>query len=244
MKPFQLPPPTNPAGGKRYVVADVHGSAKTLWALVEDNLKLKDYDQLFLLGDYIDRGSGNAKVLDFILDLHIAGFQVYPLRGNHEQMLLDAWSKFAVQSAVAPQKQSFMIEANDLLDNKGHLPDKYLNLLVSLPYYFELDNFYLVHAGFDFRSANPFEDYHSMLWLRTFSQNPTPKTIVHGHQITSLAEIAQAVQSRRRIVPLDNGCFYRSGMRNLRKKPADVGLGHLCALELDSWQLFVQENLD
>jgi serine/threonine protein phosphatase 1 len=240
----QIPPPTNPYGGKRYVIADVHGSAKTLWALVEDKLRLKDEDQLFLLGDYIDRGSGNAKVLDFIMDLQIAGFRVYPLRGNHEQMLLDQWSRFSIQSAAAPHRHTFRIESGDLLDKKGRLPDKYLSFLVSLPYYFELDKFYLVHAGLNFSAPKPLEDYESMLWTRRAGPAPNRKTVVHGHQVTDLLEIARCVQTRSPVIPLDNGCFHASGMRKQKAKPAGADLGHLCALDLDAWQLIVQENVD
>jgi serine/threonine protein phosphatase 1 len=231
MTDYQLPPPTNPYGGRRYVIADVHGSAKTLWALVEDKLKIKDEDQLFLLGDYIDRGNGNAKVLEFIMDLQIAGFKVYPLRGNHEQMLLDEW-------------QEFNIRSRDLLDANGRLPDRYLSFLVSLPYYFELDKFYLVHAGINFSAPKPLEDYETMLWTRRAGPNPTPKTVVHGHQVTDLLQIARCIQEGSSIIPLDNGCYYASGLRKLKTKPAGVELGNLCALDLDTWHLFVQENVD
>jgi len=240
----QLPPPTNPHGGRRYVIADVHGSAKTLWALVEDRLKLKDEDQLFLLGDYIDRGSGNAKVLDFILDLQMAGFHVYPLRGNHEQMLLDEWQRFNIRSAGAPHKHSFRIESGDLLDKHGRLPDRYLSFLVSLPYCFELDKFYLVHAGINFSAPKPLEDYETMLWTRRAGPNPTPKTVVHGHEVKGLAHIARCIEERSAIIPLDNGCYYASGLRKLKTNPAGVDLGNLCALDLDAWRLVVQENVD
>jgi serine/threonine protein phosphatase 1 len=240
----QLPPPTNPYGGRRYVIADVHGSDKTLWALVEDKLKLRDEDQLFLLGDYIDRGRGNAKVLDFILDLQMAGFKVYPLRGNHEQMLLDEWQEYNTRSARAPQKPPFQPESNDLLDERGLLSDRYLSFLVSLPYYFELDKFYLVHAGINFSAPKPLEDYKTMLWTRRPGPNPTPKTVVHGHEVTDLVQIARCIQERSRIVPLDNGCYYASGLRRLKTKPAGIDLGNLCALDLDAWRLIVQENVD
>jgi serine/threonine protein phosphatase 1 len=240
----QLPPPTNPYGGRRYVIADVHGSAKTLWALVEDKLKLKDEDQLFLLGDYIDRGRGNAKVLDFILDLQMAGFKVYPLRGNHEQMLLDEWQEYNTRSARAPQKLPFQPESDDLLDERGLLPDRYLSFLVSLPYYFELDKFYLVHAGINFSAPKPLEDYKTMLWTRRPGPNPTTKTVVHGHEVTDLVQIARCIQERSRIVPLDNGCYYASGLRRLKTKPSGIDLGNLCALDLDAWRLIVQENVD
>jgi serine/threonine protein phosphatase 1 len=211
---------------------------------VEDKLQLKDEDQLFLLGDYIDRGRGNAKVLDFIMDLQMAGFKVYPLRGNHEQMLLDEWQEYNTWAARAPQKLPFQPESGDLLDERGLLPDRYLSFLVSLPYYFELDKFYLVHAGINFSAPKPLEDYKTMLWTRRPGPNPTPKTVVHGHEVTDLVQIARCIQERSRIIPLDNGCYYASGLRRLKTKPAGIDLGNLCALDLDAWRLIVQENVD
>ena len=44
-------------------------------------------DQLFLLGDYIDRGQDSKGVIDYIIELQ-KEFQVFPIRGNHEENIL------------------------------------------------------------------------------------------------------------------------------------------------------------
>ncbi len=239
-----MPPPVNAAGGKRFVIADIHGSARTLQTLVEEKIRLTRADQLFLLGDYIDRGSRNARVLDFILNLQATGYQVYPLRGNHEQMLLDAWSRHSVQAASSTRQKPFNIEAADLLDRSGQLSDRYITFLVSLPWYFELDHFYLVHAGFDFSKPNPFEDHQSMLWMRNFRNNTTSKIVVHGHEVTGLRQIVSSIENGSPIIPLDNGCFQGTGLRRIKSKNPEIDLGNLCALDLHSGQLLVQENID
>src|SRR5688500_13625324 len=82
---------TNPKGGRRWVISDIHGCLTTLKTLVEQRISLTKADQLFLLGDYIDRGKHSAGVLDYLMGLVSEGYQIYPLLGNHEQMLLDAW---------------------------------------------------------------------------------------------------------------------------------------------------------
>ncbi len=238
---------TNPRGGRRLAIGDIHGFARTLEVLVTEKIKLMPDDQLFLLGDYIDRGKRNAQVLDFLVELQDRGFQVYPLRGNHEQMLLDAWQDFQSEKGITAYTRFYsMIEAVDLIDNNGNLADKYLRFLESLPYYYELDHYYLVHAGFNFYFKNPFEDYESMLWIRDVDYNPLSKTIIHGHETTPLAEITQSIRERNSIICIDNGCYFGISLRDVRKYDPrfTIDKGNLCALDLDTYQLFIQENID
>ena len=75
--------------GKRYVISDIHGCYNTFKRLVEEVIGLTKSDWLFLLGDYIDRGPSSKDVLDYILDLKESGYSLFPLRGNHEDDLLD-----------------------------------------------------------------------------------------------------------------------------------------------------------
>ena len=72
-------------------VSDIHGCFATFYELIIKLIDLKRTDQLVLLGDYIDRGEQSREVIDFIIDLTEKGFDIIALRGNHEQMLLDAY---------------------------------------------------------------------------------------------------------------------------------------------------------
>lgn len=77
---------------RRFAVGDVHGCSKTLRALVEEKICLTADDTLYLLGDYIDRGPDSKGVLDYLLGLWNSNYDIRPLRGNHEQLLLDSVS--------------------------------------------------------------------------------------------------------------------------------------------------------
>jgi serine/threonine protein phosphatase 1 len=236
---------SNARSGKRYVISDIHGCAKSFKALVNEKLKLTPNDQLFLLGDYINRGPDSAGVLEFILSMTEQQFQVYPLRGNHEEMLLNTWKEY-MQAKKIGAYISFAtrIHSPALLNELGELPVKYVQLLESLPYYYELDHFYLVHAGFNFDRAKPLEDYQNMVWIRRFQKNLTQKIIVHGHQITRLTEIRRKIEQKSTIIPLDNGCYYGLSNREVQGYRMGDDVGHLCGLALDSMELFVQENID
>ena len=93
------------------MIPDIHGFPKTLEYLIRQ-IALTKNDQLFFLGDYIDRGPSSAGVLDIILDLQNQGYTVYCLRGNHEEDFL--------QDYRGEKKKK-----NDLLDAQGTLPGNY-----------------------------------------------------------------------------------------------------------------------
>src|SRR5438876_897645 len=78
---------------RNFVISDIHGCLKTFRYLLEDIIHYTKSDTLYLLGDYIDRGPDSKGVIDYILSLKERGYRIYPLKGNHEQLLLDAYEE-------------------------------------------------------------------------------------------------------------------------------------------------------
>ncbi len=227
----QISTPTN---GRQLVIPDIHGCLETLVALFEKANPTKA-DQIFFLGDYINRGPKSAGVVDFILDLIQKGFEVYPLRGNHEQMAIDSHSNNLANPNL--KRVPSLQKRRGLVDSKGLLLEKYRDLFFSLPYYYELEKHYLVHAGFDFKSPNPFENYEQMLWILENENDETftkGKQIIHGHTSEFLHFIQEDVEKRAKVMSLDNGVY----------KVSHEGKGNLCCLDLTNNQLFVQNNID
>jgi serine/threonine protein phosphatase 1 len=74
-----------------FAIGDIHGCFDSLRELVENKIQLQKEDKLILLGDYIDRGNKSKEVVDFIIELSKNGYDVIPLMGNHEAMLLDVF---------------------------------------------------------------------------------------------------------------------------------------------------------
>ena len=224
--------------GNRYVISDIHGCFKTFRQLVEDVIKLTKSDQLFLLGDYVDRGPSTKAVLDYIVELIELGYKIFPLRGNHENDLLE----FAKGEPRFLLWQLNKYQYPDIARN-GKLKDKYLSFFESLPYYYELDDYFLVHAGFDFKSEKPFENRTAMLWLRNF--NPTKeqlngKRVIHGHHPVYMNIIIDHIERDSMTIPLDNGASFVG-----KHKIYDTSqLGNLCAFDLDKCKLFTQKNID
>ena len=217
---------------RRLVIPDVHGCIKSLEKILSQ-INLQKSDQLFFLGDYIDRGPSSSGVLDLILDLTKDNYAIFPLRGNHEQILLD----IILHNPEDLQKHLTMNNATDLL-NGQNVKTAYFDFLNTLPYYYELDDCFLVHAGFNFEAPNPFVDYYAMLWIRGFIPNNewlNDKPVIHGHDPATMEEIEGSIQNRKLKIPLDNGCVHY-GIR--------PGMGNLLCLDLDTMALFIQENID
>jgi serine/threonine protein phosphatase 1 len=224
---------------RRLVIPDIHGCLKTFEALLE-KVALTREDNLYLLGDYIDRGPDSSGVVDFIIRLKVEGYKVVALRGNHENDFLKASQSF--------DKDSFVFYVNrfksgDLLTYEGEIKEEYKIFFEGLLYYVELPDYILVHAGVNFEIEKPFEDKNALVFLRNTIYNAEKaknRRVVYGHQPTYFNDIKAAIDEKRSLIPLDNGCVY-----NLQHKVYDYRyLGQLLCFDLDNWELSMERNRD
>ena len=223
-------------GCRRFAVGDVHGCLKTLRTLVEEVLRLEKNDGLFLLGDYIDRGPDSPGVLEYLLSLLAAGYDVRPLMGNHEEMLRRAASDPFVRKIWLGNGGDLTLQQFGV-DSSAQIPRRYLDFMAGLPHLLTTDDYVFVHAGLDFLTDNPVTDTTEdfMLWERNWDVVPEKlagRTLVCGHTITPLVEIQASRHSQA--IFLDNGCFAKG----------ETGYGSLVALNLDTRKLLVQENCE
>ncbi|NTW20970.1 MAG: serine/threonine protein phosphatase [Nostocales cyanobacterium W4_Combined_metabat2_030] len=221
---------------RRFAIGDIHGCCKTLRKMVEDVLLLTPDDTLYLLGDYIDRGPNSIGVLDYLLHLKDSGFDIQPIRGNHEEMLLDAVS--------TPEACSIWYgnggwgTLRELgIDSPEKIPQRYVYFLADLPYIITTENYVFVHAGLNFQTSNPLLDKSPqfMLWSRDCQVNSAKmggRTLVTGHTVTPLYAIKESLASSH--ICLDNGCYDKG----------EISCGALIALNLGTRELLVQENIE
>lgn len=161
------------------------------------------------------------------------GYQLFPLRGNHEENLIEA-------SKHAHTLYSFLIDqkSTDLLNDEGQLRKKVMKFIHQLPYSYELEDYILVHAGLNFNVAKPFSDTYSILNIRDFpidKKKLKGKRIIHGHNPKPLHIIEEAINKQHSVIPLDNGCVFK-GFRE--------HLGNLLCLDLTNWELTLQTNIE
>jgi len=235
---------------EHWVIPDIHGCAKTLQALIEDLIQPSKHDWLYFLGDYIDRGPSSKEVIDYIIYLQKEQYNIRTLMGNHEDFLLKAFEEEAKLKSIMgirrknrKKEEWFFHGGKETMKSfkLAHLkefPAEYLEWMKNLEYFIEHDNYYLVHAGFNFKLENPFKDKDSMLWIREYDidlEKIGNKRIIHGHVPVSLEFIDLSIKNKNyRFIDLDNGSY-------MTKRE---GFGNLVALELKSMEYKVQFNLD
>jgi len=226
---YEIPP----SKGRRFAFGDIHGCFKTLLALL-NKIKATDDDQLFFLGDMIDRGKHSELVLDFLIHGQEINKNVFCLRGNHEHYLLNIIDK------LDEEEPQIFVSKNNLhfiFDRHKTMKKKYFDFLNTLPYYFELPNQFLVHAGFDFTS-NPFKNLDAMITMRDFKSNPKyfgDKRVIIGHTPIVLSEIENSVQKNATVINIDNGCVFAERF---------PGKGHLVCIDLDTYKVYYQKNIE
>jgi len=226
-----------------YAIGDIHGCNRSLHALLRQ-IGLGRGDRLVLLGDLIDRGPDSKGVVDSVRLLEKKGIRVVCLRGNHEQMLLDA------RKGPADADRWFRNGGKATLESFGakwieDIPAAYITFFEAMPLWFETGGFLCVHGGIDFSIDNPLDDPDSLLWRRQWYAEINHawlgnRIILHGHTPLALSEIQaqHAALEQQRYLNLDNGCVYAL------RRPRPSGLGRLVALCLESKKIFEQKCLE
>jgi len=213
--------------------------------LIENQIKPDKNDQLYFVGDLIDRGPRSREVLDYLIDLKWQGHNVFAVKGNHEDLFVKAFSDEEYMQAwfhngAEETLQSFDVPENKMNDYEGLklIPERYVHFLSGLPYYYDLKDYIIVHAGLNITSTDYFSDTQAMLWSREIKGLNLLENgicIIHGHTPMPLVTLKPNLGRKdARNLNIDAGCVYK-----------DLpGYGMLAALELDSRKLFTQVNVD
>jgi serine/threonine protein phosphatase 1 len=210
-----------------WVIPDIHSCVHTLARLL-GSLPVKKSDLYIFLGDYINKGNHPIDTLNLLQEFSRHKDTVF-LRGNHDQMLMDAWKN----PGSIFEKQIFALNSGELLGKE----QEYRHFFEQTIHYVETPNHFFVHAGFDLKSANAFEDIERMMMIRDFDYDgevAKDKTIIRGHYPHVISDIQHMLESKSKAISLDNGCVY----------PEREGMGNLLAYEIHSGQLIIQPNLD
>lgn len=159
-------------------IGDIHGQYEMLLELIAKIAPQSD-DQLVFLGDYIDRGPNSPAVLDWLISFKQQWPQTIVLRGNHEQMLLDAvisaeeklngrtnWLNdvFALRSNGLPAPIYYFIACggretiiaynpllrdSDLCEELTKIPTAHLGFIRQTDFYYTYGKYMFVHASVD-----------------------------------------------------------------------------------------------
>jgi serine/threonine protein phosphatase 1 len=219
-----------------FAISDIHGCFNTFYELVVNRLSLTRSDKLVLLGDYIDRGPSSREVIDFIIDLRNKEFNIVPLTGNHEQMLVDTFMDPRVLPLWLMNSGMTTLESLHI-SSITDIDQKYISFFTGLNYFEKDGDNIFVHAGFNDIATDPFSDNDGMIWqCRTGYSNPvfTGKRIIHGHRPKTIAHVKKMISEGSHVIPIDTGCVYDE----------EDGYGYLSAIEIKSMELISIKRLD
>lgn len=215
----------------QYAIGDIHGMLSRLtqlYALIrEDMARTKAEARIIHLGDYVDRGPDSRGVIEAVMAMQAEGeargYPVVALRGNHEQMMLDAY-----EDPEGPSYRSWVYNGGDMAlasYARAHpgpvhswtklIPHAHLSWLSNLPTILqdEARGLVFVHAGIDPETYPQCSD-SLRIWTRSekffdltrWPVRPQLKglKVIHGHTPT---DTMQAEIQRHRI-NVDSGCVY------------------------------------
>lgn len=167
------------------VIGDIHGCMRAFDGIL-GAVQPQPGDRIITLGDYVDRGPDSRGVIDRVIDLS-RRFELIPLIGNHEEMMLDArndaqayryWRLVGGDKTVASYSESAV--RGDL----SSVPHEHWDFLMhGCRDFYETDTHIFVHGWVDEDVEMPAQEVSTLRWRKFREVRPhcSGKTIICGH---------------------------------------------------------------
>ncbi|MDE0827561.1 MAG: metallophosphoesterase family protein [Akkermansiaceae bacterium] len=181
---------------RTFAIGDIHGHLTALNSLLAAIPANKD-DLLVFLGDYVDKGPDVPGVLNRLIDISESRNAIF-LRGNHDQLMLDArkdpalhlpgWECLSGGDPLASYGEG---KTRKLLTSV--VPKAHFEFLKKCCVNFhETDDFIFVHAGISPDRAPADESMDNLQWqkLPHAAAHQSGKTVICGHTAQNSGDIA------------------------------------------------------
>jgi serine/threonine protein phosphatase 1 len=213
---------------KYIAIGDIHGCLQSLNELLVKLIDYSGYTYIFI-GDYIDRGPDSYGVVERLIEFEEEQSCIF-LRGNHEQMLLDAYMGRGLDLWLRNGGKA-TLASYGATDDQVRFPDEHLAFYQKTKMYYETENYFFVHAGLSPRKTieenlKDEEERAEFLWRRSHLnafETAWEKEVVFGHTPRPHPILKPTM------IGIDTGCVYKS-----------LGYGKLTAVILPD-QEFVQQ---
>ena len=234
---------------RRFVMADIHGCYDSMMKMLK-KIDFTKNDTLYVIGDMIDRGPDSVKVVEYVRKHK----NIIPIMGNHEWMLLqyETDGDFASSWDLNGNSEMKAFMAGMKITNPDGYKE-YLEWFASMPKWIELDDYLLIHAGWDAAEAKlrSFESIEEMLksepemnilWIRdlffTINVDYIGKKVIFGHTPTYMIERTDGKKPERSLSEVIDAPD---------KIDIDCGAAHggrLSCIDLDSCEIFYVEGAE
>ena len=168
-----------------YCFPDIHGCHDLLQKALDFVYRENPLGgKIIFLGDYIDRGPDNKKVIETVMNPK-DGWEFVCLMGNHEEMFLDAVGG-KMQFYDPKVVLEYIPEAKTVADVQGYFPEDVLDWMKALKlFHFEGPNVF-AHAYYDDDLLPEHQQKHDVLWVRmddwmAYRSQQDRLFLTHGH---------------------------------------------------------------
>lgn len=180
-----------------YVMSDIHGCFNEFKKMLK-LIKFSPKDELYILGDIIDRGTSPIETLLYIKKQK----NIHVLLGNHEYMMMDYFkekeydenSTYCKDAKHLWIRNGGKITLEQFLEKDKKTQEELLAYINNFPYYFirhvNGKEYLMVHAGAypyqedDIKTFLKQQTLEDIIWIRDdflYSSVKHPFTIIFGH---------------------------------------------------------------
>lgn len=174
-------------------IGDIHGCLRAFDALLAA-IDLQKTDILVPVGDYIDRGPDSKGVIDRLIELR-EQTQLFPLMGNHEEMMLSVLDRRREPFGWLNHGGHNTMESYGFAGDLSVIPASHREFLESLLPYYESPTHIIVHANYDSQMRMENQSADLLRWVKISHQTPKPhfsgKHAVMGHTHHPEGQIVQ-----------------------------------------------------
>lgn len=215
-----------------YAVGDIHGQLdlykKLEQKIVEDAKSFEGQALVILLGDMIDRGPKSAQLIEHLLMPPPEGITRLCLRGNHEDMFLQAletlsgirdWVAWGGSETLAsygihpdPEQNYEFSSADWEKKLAANIPHSHRLFLQNTPVCLSLPKWFFSHAGINPDHALEDQKKDDLIWGVSGAEGGQvfSKRLIHGHIPVAAAEITPNA------INLDTGAYFSGLLTSVR----------------------------
>jgi len=213
---------------KQFVIADIHGNLNILNKAIEAVEAKEASGEIIFTGDYIDRGPDSKGVLDKLMAGPPEGWKWTIIRGNHEDMMLEARdNKHAYSMWVDNGGDKALQSFKDT-----YPPTKYIEFCKKLPRYIWDDHRIFVHAAISDKKPLAHQHPEVTQWSRFGSGDDYPifnRYVVHGHTPQKVPFVG------KHRCNLDTGAYYHN-IIYIAEFDKDVAGGPIAVHMVTAWK--------
>ncbi len=168
------------------IFGDIHGCLGILRQMMDRIAFREEKDRLIFVGDYIDRVEDPYGVVEYLIRLARRSEYVDFLLGNHEAKFMDYLNGTGEDIYMHNGGMVTIASYRAHMQKHGKpvIPEDHMVFYKQLKPYIELDDYYVVHAGFRPGLSIGKQSTEDMIWIRdefVYSDYDFGKRVIFGH---------------------------------------------------------------